>query len=91
MSHFDERAPNDNIETLIRAIPTLSPAELRVCLLLLENHRTKEIAARLSLSERTIENHRLSIRRKMGARRELAIELMLLRGTEVGPSSTVPA
>lgn len=53
--------------------PTLSAKELKVCILLRNGYSTKEIAEILSTSERTIENHRYHIRRKLG----LAVEVNL--------------
>ncbi|GEM_PF-5272198 len=45
--------------------PELSKTELKVCLLLKLNLQTPEIANLLLTSERTIENHRLHIRKKI--------------------------
>lgn len=53
--------------------PTLSGKELKVCVLLRNRYSTKEIAEILSTSERTIENHRYHIRRKL----ELSAEVNL--------------
>ena len=50
---------------LIERYPTLSPQELRICSLLRMNLTSDAIAQLLCLSERTIESHRLRIRRKM--------------------------
>jgi DNA-binding CsgD family transcriptional regulator len=65
---------------LLAAIPNLTPAELRICLLILERKSTRDIADVLHLSQRTIENQRQSIRRKMGATGNLVVELMKVRG-----------
>ncbi|MCC7436911.1 MAG: tetratricopeptide repeat protein [Armatimonadetes bacterium] len=46
--------------------PSLSMMEVKVCVLLRHNLSTKEIAKLLNCSERTIENHRYRIRRKLG-------------------------
>lgn len=48
--------------------PTLTPAEERVCVHIVEGRSTKDISDLLSLSLRTVENHRMSIRRKLGLR-----------------------
>lgn len=75
--------PHDRIllsAALLRAAPTLTPAELRVCHQLLEGQSSAAIATRLGRSARTIENHRLSIRRKIGAREHLSVELENLVG-----------
>ena len=50
---------------LIELYPTLSSQELRICSLLRMNLKSEEMARLLCLSERTIESHRLRIRRKM--------------------------
>jgi PAS domain S-box-containing protein len=47
----------------------LSPSESQVAGLILQGHRTKEIAEILLLSRRTIESHRKKIRRKLGLQR----------------------
>lgn len=53
-------------ELLRQNCPTLSLAEQKVCALLRINLNTKEIARILSISERTVENHRFRIRKKFG-------------------------
>ena len=65
---------------LLRAIPTLSPAELKVCLLILQEQSTRAIAGDLGVSERTIHNHRYNIRKKIGGEGNLLVELMKRRG-----------
>jgi DNA-binding CsgD family transcriptional regulator len=45
---------------------SLSPAQVQVAGLVRENKTTKEIAELLNLSEKTIEDHRKHIRRKLG-------------------------
>ncbi len=50
---------------LIELYPELSSQELRICSLLRMNLKSEEMARLLCLSERTIESHRLRIRRKM--------------------------
>lgn len=53
---------------LAACLHTLSPGEARVAQLIMEGRRTKEIAALLNLSAKTIEVHRRNIRRKVGIR-----------------------
>jgi tetratricopeptide (TPR) repeat protein/DNA-binding CsgD family transcriptional regulator len=56
----------DFTDRLARDYPTLSPTELKVCSLLKINLATKEIANILCCSPRTVEDHRYSIRTKLG-------------------------
>ncbi len=65
-------------------VDTLSPREQEVCTLLAYGHTTPEIAAKLSISERTVESHRSNISAKLGlkTRAEIvrfAMEYGLLR------------
>jgi len=53
------------IKKLLERYPLLSKMEVRVCMLLRMNLSTKAIADLLSSSVRTIENHRLNIRKKL--------------------------
>lgn len=53
--------------------PTLTPAELRVCVLTRLGLATKEIASLLFTSVRTIENQRASLRRKVGIPAQTAL------------------
>ncbi len=57
------------VQTLSARLPELSQMELKVCSLLLLSMSSKEIADSLALSVRTIERHRLRIRRKLGLAR----------------------
>ncbi len=56
----------DFIRTLSSHYPELTPTELKICALLKANLATKDIAKILYLSERTVENHRYRLRKKMG-------------------------
>jgi tetratricopeptide (TPR) repeat protein/DNA-binding CsgD family transcriptional regulator len=53
--------------------PELTKMEVRICSLVMVRLTTPDIASLLCLSERTVENHRLNIRRKM--RLERGVEL----------------
>ena len=68
------------LQKLSARCPTLTPAELRVCSLLRDNLSTKEIAQLLNVSERNIESHRYSVRRKLAldTRQQLATWLAAL-------------
>lgn len=65
------------IARLHQAYPALSPAECRVAALLRSGFNTKDISRLLNTSIRSIENHRLSIRKKMTLTREDNLNLML--------------
>ncbi|MBP6731248.1 MAG: hypothetical protein KA149_04275 [Chitinophagales bacterium] len=73
---FDE-THREFIALLHRAYPALSPTECRVGALLRSGFNTKEIANLLSTSHRTIENQRLSIRKKMNLGRDENLNLLL--------------
>jgi two-component system, NarL family, response regulator NreC len=67
-----------------RAVPALSPRERQVLELLAHGHTNREIAARLSLSVKTVETHRARLSDKLGLHNRadlvrLALELGLLR------------
>lgn len=64
---------HDFIQRMATDYPKLTPTELKVCALLKVNLANKEIANLLSISLRSIESHRYSIRKKM----ELAGEISL--------------
>jgi DNA-binding NarL/FixJ family response regulator len=58
-------------EKLLRQTPSLedlTPAELRILKLIAENHTSKEIADLLSISYKTVENHRTNIASKLHLR-----------------------
>ena len=78
-SNPSTRAQRQTEIALLRAIPNLSPTELKVCLLILQELSTREIAGQLRISERTVQNHRYNIRKKMGGEGNLIAELMKRR------------
>lgn len=61
---------------LIRGIPGITPAQVKVCLLILAGRSTRQIAAELGISPRTVENHRYAIRKKMKRHGNLHVELV---------------
>jgi len=54
-----------NIEALASRFPVLTPMELRVCALVKTMLPNKRIGELLAIDERTVENHRTNIRRKL--------------------------
>lgn len=61
--------------------PQLTPAEINVSSLLRLNLRSKEIASILHISPKAVENHRMSLRKKMNLGREGNLVHALLRLT----------
>jgi DNA-binding NarL/FixJ family response regulator len=57
---------DDDASGLVSGLTQLTPAELRVLLLIAENRTTEEIAEALCVSPRTVEGHRAHIGRKLG-------------------------
>ncbi len=72
-----DKAHTDYIRHLSAAYPGLSPSECRICALLHSGFSTKEIATLLSTSERNVETHRLSIRKKLKLKRTDNLNLVL--------------
>lgn len=69
------------IRQLSTAHASLSAAELRVCTMLVASFSTKDIAAVLSCSSRTVEWHRANIRRKLKLRPSANLTTYLTRFT----------
>lgn len=59
----------------------LTAREKEIFELLVENHTTKEIAAKLNISEKTVRNHISNVMQKMGTkgRTSTAVELIKLK------------
>ena len=55
-----------NLCILIKRFPKLTPMELRIATLIKGGMSTSEILIELSLCEKTVENHRYNIRKKLG-------------------------
>lgn len=64
-NHFHSAHP-DFIKNLLDKFPALSPAETKICALLRVGLTSREIAHMLTVSERSVENHRYRIRKKLG-------------------------
>jgi DNA-binding CsgD family transcriptional regulator len=62
---FDEIHPNA-LAVLEQKYPDLSKTESKICTLVLAKLQNVEIARLLSVSERTVENHRYRLRKKLG-------------------------
>jgi two-component system CheB/CheR fusion protein len=80
-----------------KAISTLTPRQRQIMDLVLEGHPSKNIAADLGISQRTVENHRASIMSRMGAKSLPTLARMALVAEEgerpdgalpIGPPAT---
>ncbi len=68
IQHIDQllqHSQGEKLSQLAQHCPELSSAELQICSLVLGGMMSKEIAAYLSISPRTVESHRGRIRRKL--------------------------
>ena len=77
-------------ETAARQISALTPRQLQIMNLVLAGHPSKNIAADLGISQRTVENHRASIMRKMSLKSLPALARLAL-AAEGYDASEVPA
>jgi DNA-binding NarL/FixJ family response regulator len=64
---------------------TLTPREEEIVKLVAEAHTTKEIAAILHLSEKTVENHRANAMRKLGMRDRVELVRYAIRRGLIEP------
>ncbi|MGE3800958.1 MAG: tetratricopeptide repeat protein [Candidatus Kapaibacterium sp.] len=60
-----EMLDSEFVHKLIEQYPELTPAEVRICSLLKINMSNKEVGGLLNISDRTVDAHRRSIRKKM--------------------------
>jgi len=65
------------IQKLSLQFPNLSQAEIRICILIRQGLKSKEMADILHLSKHTIDAHRKSIRRKIKAPQEIDLDGLL--------------
>jgi len=76
------------------SIAALTPRQRDIMALVLSGHPSKNIAADLGISQRTVENHRASIMRRTGSRSLPALARLALAaasdGAEPGPPSDQP-
>jgi Response regulator containing a CheY-like receiver domain and an HTH DNA-binding domain len=59
------------------AINTLTPRELQVCALIKEGNVSKEIAAKLFITQKTVDYHRINIRKKLGIKPSASLRAYL--------------
>lgn len=68
----------DFLPRLARSFPALSPSELQICAMLRESLRSWQIADILFISERSVDNHRCNIRRKLCLAQEQNLKTFLI-------------
>lgn len=69
----------DYVNKLVATMPNITQQELRICALLRLSMNTKQIADLLNLSTRSVDNHRLRIRKKLGMPEGESITTYLLK------------
>jgi two-component system CheB/CheR fusion protein len=69
-------------ETAANQIASLTPRQRQIMDLVLAGHPSKNIAADLNISQRTVENHRASIMKRMGTRSLPALARLALAASE---------
>jgi FixJ family two-component response regulator len=80
----DNRRVDEGCTAIAKLVETLSPREREVMELLAVGQSTKEIAAQLQISIKTVDNHRVSVLKKMSV--ENAAQLAhLLASSETAP------
>jgi DNA-binding NarL/FixJ family response regulator len=66
------------LHELAKTYPKLSPTELEICAMLRESLPSREIAEILFICERSVENHRCNIRRKLSLRPDQNLQIFLI-------------
>lgn len=79
---FTELYPNFQ-RALYEAAPQLTKMEVKVCILTLAEKKSDDIASLLYISPRTVETHRLSIRRKLSVPKQSSL-FSVLKGLTTG-------
>ena len=75
-SQFKTHHP-EFIHKLAKKYPALTPAELHICAMLRASLFSWEIAEELSITERSVENHRSNIRKKLGLHPDQNLQVFL--------------
>jgi DNA-binding CsgD family transcriptional regulator len=73
---FERTHPNFTHELLLRSTQ-LSPIELKICIFARMNLSIKEIAIQLGISNKSVQNHRTRIRKKLGVEHVAALNTYL--------------
>jgi DNA-binding CsgD family transcriptional regulator len=87
---FDEIHPNA-LTILEEKYPALTPIESKICSLVLSKLSNVDIARLLSLSERTVENHRYRLRKKLGISVDVDLTAFLERMLAERPADKLAA
>jgi DNA-binding CsgD family transcriptional regulator len=84
---FDEIHPSA-LAILQQQYPDLSPTESKICSLVLAKLSNVDIARLLACSERTVENHRHRLRKKLGLAAGVDLTAFLERTLSENPKRT---
>jgi two-component system response regulator FixJ len=85
-------ATRESVAIIGEKLAQLTNRESEVCRLLVEGLPNKQIAWRLSISDRTVEVHRASVMRKVGVKNVAALSRMVSVGAHTWPAGyPVPA
>ncbi len=68
----------DYVSSIMKLAPDITPTELRTCVLVRLSMSTKQIAEILKLSQRSVENHRNHVRKKLGIGKETNLTSFLM-------------
>lgn len=71
-----------------RLLECLTPREKQVFVLIAECHSNKRIAIKLGISERCVESHRASLRRKLNISTEAGLTILAIRSGLIDPVDT---
>ena len=73
----------------VQRVATLTPRQREILDLITTGHPSKNIAADLGISQRTVENHRASIMKKTGVKSLPALARMALAATWTGTGEPI--
>jgi DNA-binding CsgD family transcriptional regulator len=74
---FEEISPNFS-QRLLERYPDITKTEVRVLILVLSGLNNQEVSELLSVTERSVEKHRLNIRKKTGLKRDQSLHAAMM-------------
>lgn len=67
-----------DVQRLASRFPQLTPLELRICVFCKYEYTSMKIASELGISDKTVDNHRSLIRKKLGLDRDTRLDSFLI-------------